>query len=280
MSGPELGLGTARTGGGERAAIALLETAAQAGVALVDAAPGFSDMERTLGRAWPFPSPFRVVTKTVRLSEGLDRLEARARRSVERMGLPRAHALLVSAAEDLAGPEGRELWARLERLRGEGLFERIGLVAGAEDDPTALARRYRPDIVQLPVSFLDQRLVRSGVLAALADLGAEVQLRSIFLRGLLFMPRDALPPAAAAAGPRLSRIQRALAEARVDPMQAALSYVMARPEASAVVVGVSSAAELRAVLTAAAMPPADLDWTALALDDPAALYPSRWPSAA
>ncbi|WP_299104488.1 aldo/keto reductase [uncultured Bradyrhizobium sp.] len=128
----------------------VLETAAASGMTLVDASPDWGDAERVLGRCWPFPSPFRVMTKTISLADGLDRLESRARRSLERLGLARAEALIVSGAADLLSPEGRHLWARLEKLKGDGLFKRIGVSAQGNDAPTLLARRYKPDLMQLP----------------------------------------------------------------------------------------------------------------------------------
>lgn len=254
----------------------VLETAATNGVNLVDASPSWGDAERVLGRSWPFPSPFKVMTKTLRAHEGLDRLESRARRSLERLGVARADALVVDCAEDLLGPDGRALWARLEKLKGEGLFKRIGISAHGSEEPVLLARRYRPDLIQLPCSMLDQRLVRDGALKALADLGVEVQVRSVFLHGLLFLPRESLPAALADAGPRLSRIRRILAEAKADPLQAALAFARSLPEVSTVIVGVGSAAELRAVLAAAMAPAPRLDWSELSLDHPRALDPRLW----
>jgi len=254
----------------------ILDTAAANQIGLVDTAPAYGDSERILGQSWPFPSPFRVVTKTLPVAEGLDRVETRARRSLERMGLSRGHAILVHAAEDLLGPDGPELWSRLQRLKAEGLFQKVGVSCYGSDEPVLLARRFKPDLIQLPCSLLDQRPARDGTLRALADLGVEVHLRSVFLQGLLFLDRDQLPAALGDAGPRLSRIRRALAEAGADPLQAALAYAQTRPEASAVIVGVTSAAELRAILAAASTPVPDLDWASLALDHPLALDPRRW----
>ena len=78
---------TAPSGAREEAMRFLLQTGADAGVKLIATRPE-GDNERLLGQAWPFPSPFQVTVRTVALSEGLDRIEARARRSLERMGLP------------------------------------------------------------------------------------------------------------------------------------------------------------------------------------------------
>ena len=111
------------------------------------------------------------------------------------------------------------------------------------------------------------------------ELGVEVHLRSIFLNGLLFLPPDRVPPAYQGAAARLSRARRMIAEGRTDPLQAALGFALSRPEADAVIVGASTAAELSAVIAAASSPPPDLDWDDMAIDDPEALDPRRWVAA-
>lgn len=268
----------APAGAREEALRTLLNTAADGGVSLIATRPD-GDGERLLGQAWPFPSPFQVTVRTVSLAEGVDRVEARARRSLERLGLPRGDTLLVSNAGDLAGAEGRALWDRLTALKDRGLFKRIGFCATVEDGPALLARRLNPDVVQIPCNLLDQRAARSGVLAELRSLDVAVHLSSVFARGVLFMGAEALPPEMAQHAHALSRTRRRLAEARVDPMQATLAYAMGLKEASAVVASVASAAELRAVLAAAHAPMPDLDWSSLALETPATAV-SRVSSAA
>jgi aryl-alcohol dehydrogenase-like predicted oxidoreductase len=167
----------------------------------------------------------------------------------------------------------------MRKLKAEGLFQKVGVSARAEDSPVALARKFQPDVMQLPASLLDQRLVLRGDLSALADLGVEVQLRSIFMQGLLFLPRDGLPTALASAGPRLSRIRRQIAEAGADPLQAALAYALQIPQVSSIVVGVASSAELRAIVAAALAPPPRLDWSELALDESTAGGVGLWAAA-
>lgn len=275
---PRLCLGAARVGGtglGESETLRLLDVARGGDVDLVDTAP-LGDGERILGRSWPFPSPFACIVRTLPAADGVDRVEARARRSLERLGVARGYALVATDAADLAGAEGRSLWARLEKLRDEGLFPRIGFRCRGGEDVSLIARRLRPDIVQVSCSLLDQRASHDGLLAQLGDLGTEVHLRAPFAGGLLFRERERLPAALAEAGPRLSRIRRALAEAGADPLQAALDYARSRIQADVVVVGVGSAAELRAVLAAWSAPGPKLDWAGLAFDDPGALDPSLW----
>ncbi len=272
----------APAGAREEALRFLLQTAADSGVTLVATRPD-GDGERRLSQAWPFPTPFQVTVRTVPLADGVDRVEARARRSLERLGLPRGDVLLISSAADLAGAEGRALWDRALALKDRGLYRRIGFCATVEDGPALLARRFQPDVVQLPCSLLDQRAHRSGVLDELAGLDVDIHLSSVFARGLLFISGDALPDHLAHHAPQLSRIRRRLAESRVDPMQATLAYTMGLPGVAAVIASVASAAEMRAVVAAAHAPAPNLDWAALQLEQPATIAagaPARISSAA
>jgi aryl-alcohol dehydrogenase-like predicted oxidoreductase len=160
------------------------------------------------------------------------------------------------------------------------LFARIGIAVHASDDPCGVARRFKPDLVQAPASLLDQRLLADGSLARIAGMGIEVQLRSVFLNGLLFLPPDRVPATLKGAAGRLSRVRRMIAEGRSDPLQAALGFALSRPEATAVLVSPTTAAELSAIIAAAASPPPDLDWDEMALDDPIALDSgSSWAAA-
>ena len=183
----------------------------------------------------------------------------------------RAQVHFDAEAGDLFSPQGAAMWERLKKLRDEGLIERVGVSVFASDEPVGLTRRFKPDIIQAPVSLLDQRLIVSGALAEIAGLGVEVHLRSIFLQGLLFLPPDRMPTALRGQAGPLSRVRRLIAEGRSDPLQAALWFALSRPEAHHVIVGVASAAELQAVIAAAASAPPDLDWDEMALEHPEAL---------
>lgn len=254
---------------------AVLDRAAAAGVRVLDASSAYGEAETTLGVTLPSPNPFKVVVRASAGPSG-DQLDAAARASLATLWLPSADTLLVSRAASLTGGQGPALWSACEALRGEGLFERIGFAADVGDDVLGLARRYRPDVVQLPVSLLDQRLVQDGTLLRVADAGVEVHLRCIFLHGLLFVPLERLPGRLKGSAARLKHVRQALGEAGVDPLAAALRFALDRPEAACVLVGAAGPSEFGAVLAAAASDLPDLDWPSMALDDPTLLDPRRW----
>jgi aryl-alcohol dehydrogenase-like predicted oxidoreductase len=281
LSAAQFGLdggSSARGRGPEAEARDMLAIAARAGLSALDASHIFGRAEQTLGELMPRPVPFNVVISTARADRGPDFVEAEARASLRRLGVERAHAIVVPNVGDLFGPHGPGLWQRLQQMRDAGLVSKVGIGVHATDDPIGVVRRFRPELVQAPGSLLDQRLLVDGSLARIAELGVEVQLRSIFLNGLLFLPPDRVPAQLKGAAGRLSRVRRMIAEGRSDPLQAALGFALSRPEAASVLVGCTSAAELSAVIAAASRPCPDLDWDDMAIDDPVALD-NRWAAA-
>jgi aryl-alcohol dehydrogenase-like predicted oxidoreductase len=247
-------------------AAAILARAAEAGIRVLDTAANYGEAETVL--AGLDTAPFRIVTKTISVRAGVEAVVARARQSATSL---KPDTLLVHAANDL---QDGTLWPALQALKTEGLFRHIGISAYAADDPAALAERFRPDVMQLPFSLLDQRLLADGSLTRLKDFGIEVHARSIFLQGLLFLTQ--LPEKLRHAAPRLEEIRRRIAEAGATPLTAALGFVLSRPEIGTALVGVTSGTELDQILHAASAPLPALDWEALALHDELTLTPSRW----
>jgi aryl-alcohol dehydrogenase-like predicted oxidoreductase len=248
----------------------ILALAARAGIGRLDTAVSFGFQESMLGQA-PGLDQFSLMVRAARADKGADFVETEARASLARLGVTRAEAIVVQNASELLGRNGPALWDKLEDLKDQGLFDKIGVVALASDDPVGMAKRFHPDLIQVPASLLDQRLIANGALSQIAEMGVEIHLRSVFLQGLLFLPPDRMPAQLQGAASSLSRVRRMIAEGRSDPLQAALGFALSRPEASAVVVNATTAQELNAMIAAAASPPPELDWENMAINDQAAL---------
>lgn len=249
---------------------AILARAEQAGVSLLDTAANYGKAEQVLAQC--DTGAFRMISKTISVKAGIPAMAARARESARALG--RLDALLVHAVSDLLGSDGDEVWRTLRQLKDEGVTKAIGISAYVASDPAALARRFRPDIMQVPFSLLDQRLLHDGSLSRLKELGVEIHARSLFLQGLLLMAQP--PEKLRDAVPLLRAVRDRIAAARSTPLAAAVSFVLSRPEVDVAVVGVTSRRELDEVLTAAPSTLPAQDWAACALEDERILTPSRW----
>lgn len=260
----------------------MLALASSGGLVCLDTAPAYGDAEARLGAALAGATGFRVITKTLPVDASeitpahANALRATFMHSLEKLRQPRIHGLLVHRADDLAKPGAPRLLEAMERLRDERLVEKLGVsvYSGAQiDRASALAPI---DIVQLPLSVLDQRLLVSGHIAALKARGVEVHARSVFLQGVLLMSPERLPPYLAPLRPGLRDYHRALAEQQLTPVEAALAWVR-QSGVDYAVVGAQSAAELAEIVHAAArITDTAIDCARYAVDDEDMILPPRW----
>jgi aryl-alcohol dehydrogenase-like predicted oxidoreductase len=282
----QFGLAYGVTHGGGRVADgevrAILAKARDAGIDTLDTAAGYGDAEDALGRAGAAKA-FHIITKTAAsggdsvTAADIDRIETRFRQSLEKLGVPAVDGVLVHAVSDLLAPGGELLWKRLEDWRSQGLARRIGVSVYDKAEIDAVLMRFTPEIVQLPLNVLDQRLLADGSIARLAERGVAIHVRSLFLQGLLLQEPSGTPVHLSRTKPFLERWWAACAAAKVSPLAAALGFGLGVPRVERFVVGVHSTAHLAEILAAIDAPTVNLDWPSLAAHDATTVDPRRWP---
>jgi aryl-alcohol dehydrogenase-like predicted oxidoreductase len=255
----------------------ILRLAANLGVRWLDTAADYGDAEALLGTVL-VEGPFRTVTKTMPLRNGsIESVIEGVRKSMRLLRRKPLDALLVHSAADLRAAEGPALWRSLLALKSSGEVHKLGISVYCNDGPLDLARQFAPDLMQVPISLLDQRLIASGELARIKELGVEIHARSIFNQGLMFLQADQVPPRLAHGAPRLAEIKHIIATIGISPLQAALAFALQQPAIDLIVVGVTSARELNEIAMATQVTPqTNLDWRALALEDAIMLDPRSW----
>ena len=227
---------------------------------LLDTAPVYGESERRIG-ASGFAQEFRIVTKmpprewrhpdwSVSVRHGL-------RCSLERLGVPSVHGLLVHASADLLAPDGRRLFDDLVELREEGLVAKLGVSTYAPREIEELWETFELDLVQLPLSILDQRALEGGHLVELDRRGVEVHARSVFLRGLL-LARDRLPECFARLEGHLETLHRRLAAMGMSPLEGALAFALSVPGVDVVLCGVDGCTQLEEILAVGCRPSGSL----------------------
>ncbi|MDP1878037.1 MAG: aldo/keto reductase [Actinomycetota bacterium] len=283
-----LALGTAQWGGtygvtnrtgvlSDADVSAIVEEARRVGIDAVDThrtadpAHGYGHAQERLR---PWASGFAITTKVFGGAAADLPVRGQLEESLDRLGVDRVHACLVhdwfDLDDDLAAGTAREL----DVLMREGLVGRVGISAYDRVDIERAARLFPAlGAVQVPLNALDQRLVGEPLMSELGAAGTELQVRSAFLQGLLV---DATSGAALSAHPDVIRFHRACAGLAVSPIRAALSFLRSIAWVDQVVVGVTSAGELREIGQAWALSPVDLDWAAVRSHDPGLVDPRLW----
>ena len=245
----------------------------------------YGNAEAVLGRQLPAAHGFRLVSKLPAQpqpefsAQDADAWEQAFRVSCQRLGVRGLDALLLHAPADLAKPGGQHLEAWLLGLRERGVVQRIGVsIYAAEDldgvNPALL------DLVQLPLSLYDQRLLQNGTLARLRARGTAIHARSLYLQGLLLTPALQWPRWVTPEVLAHQQALEALAEQRgCRLIDLALRFAREQADLEAVVLGVCSVRELGELQQAwaAVSPWQESEWGAWALQDAGILDPRRWP---
>tara|TARA_B100000035_G_scaffold229881_1_gene198060 strand:- start:590 stop:1480 length:891 start_codon:yes stop_codon:yes gene_type:complete len=293
---PQLCLGTAQFGlaygitnsigqVSEAAVGQLLDQAGAAGIRWLDTAQVYGNAEEVLGRQLPVAHGFRLISKLPAQTQpefspkDIDAWEQAFHASCQRIGVCGLDALLLHSPGDLAKPGGQLLEAWLLGLRERGVVQRLGLsIYAAEDlegvNPALL------DLVQLPLSLFDQRLLQDGTVARLRERGTAIHARSLYLQGLLLTPAAQWP---CWVNPEVRAHQKALealAERRCCRLiDLALGFAREQLDLEAVVLGVCSVKELRELLQTweSCSTWQESEWRTWALQDQGILDPRCWP---
>lgn len=263
-----------------REAAEILAMAAAAGIGMIDTAPAYGDSEETVGTLIGADPRWRIVTKTVDIArhppgKAADALSQGVSASLARLRRSRVDILLFHRAADLGREDADEILDAARALRTSGSVGQLGVSIYDAAELDAVLELIRWDVVQVPLSVIDQRLVRSGHVARLAEAGIEVQARSVFLQGLLLQAVDDLPVFAQPFASALGAVGRRAGDLGISALALCLAFVRTNPQLAACVVGVSSVRDLAQILDAGTRALPDL--SELAIADPALVDPRRWP---
>ena len=230
----------------------ILNVAADHGIDLLDTAISYGESERVLGVMGV--ADWKIVSKLPPVPDGISDVPAwiknQIERSLVRLGAKRLYGLLLHRPDQLIGPFGPLLLEALEGMKREGLVQKIGISVYAPGDLVRLSQVMHIELVQIPMSIFDRRLIESGWAGRLKQQGTEIHVRSVFLQGLLLMPAAYRPQKFSRWSAVWAIWDQWLNHTSVTPLQACLRYALGIDEVDKVLVGVDSANQLREILVA------------------------------
>ena len=229
----------------------ILSYARENNINTLDTAIEYGDSEASLGMA--NISNWRVVTKlpvipkkTNNIPEWIDQ---QINSSLLRLKIPKLDGLLLHNPIDLLSKNGNEIWKTIQIKKNEGLVKKIGFSIYSPNELELLWSSYKPDIVQVPFNILDRRIKTSGWLQKLNENNVEIQVRSVFLQGLLLMnPIERS---------RLfykwqfiwSVLDSWIMNNNISPIEASLGVVLSEKNIDCVIVGVESKNQLNEIIS-------------------------------
>ncbi|MBL6932631.1 MAG: aldo/keto reductase [Rhodospirillales bacterium] len=281
--GVDYGVGNRHALVAEATAADIITSAAEQAIGVLDTAAFYGNSEQVLGRIVKNSDPFRIVTKTAvvkgdEIDDGdLENFQQTFFRSLDTLKREQVYGLLVHHAADILKPGGDRLVKFLESQKYEGktLKAGISVYTGLEID--AVLEKFTPDIVQLPINLLDQRLIESDHLKKLKDRGVEIHARSIFLQGVLLQEPTTLPDYFTPMRTDLENIRTAVIGQKFTPLEACLAFAMQCAELDTILVGVMSVEDLQEIIQATeGIIGRHFEADGLASNNAALVDPSHW----
>jgi aryl-alcohol dehydrogenase-like predicted oxidoreductase len=258
----------------------VLQMAKNSGIDMLDTAIAYGDSEQILGKLGV--NYFKVVTKLPALPVGICNIEEWINKQIEasldRLGLNSIHGVLLHRSENVLGNAGSQVIQSLQRLKSQGLTQKIGV---SIYDPQELVQVFKVmeiDLVQSPLNLLDRRLETSGWLTRLRARGVETHTRSSFLQGLLLMPRAEIPKKFERWSNIWDAWHNGLIECKTSATAACLSYPLSLLDVDQVVIGVDNAEQLSQLIKISNKKTRLDDWSFMISEDEQLINPTHWSS--
>jgi aryl-alcohol dehydrogenase-like predicted oxidoreductase len=149
------------------------------------------------------------------------------------------YGMYIHNENQLLGPEGKQIFELLEISKKFGFIENIGISIYNKKNLDKLLKKYKFDIVQLPISLLDQRLIKDGTLKKIKLKKIKIFARSIFLKKILLLETKKRPKYFKKWSFELAAYDSYIKKNRISKLDACLQFVNSIKEIDNIIVGVS-----------------------------------------
>ncbi|MFA5771234.1 MAG: aldo/keto reductase [Thermoplasmata archaeon] len=232
---------------GESASI--IKNAVENGINTFDTAPEYGDSEKILGACLKeFDSGKLVFISKVPPTNWdknketiVDSVKKNVKKTLENLGIKTLSIYLFHRFEDAIKENGLIL-RELERLKLEGIIEKIGVSTYAPDEAEKALNIEGVEVIQVPFNLIDKRLLENGFLKKAKRKGITVLARSVFLQGLFF--KDNIPDKLKEFWLYRQRILTICEENNITIGELALRYNLSINELDSVLIGVEKTEQL------------------------------------
>lgn len=284
----QLILGTAQFGAGygitnnkrridDQSVIEIVDTALARGISLFDTATDYGDSQDRLGALAEQTTTASFITKFSLAETGEPpTAESLYEESMRRLRVEKLAGLLFHKVADLSDERSLLAFDVVRRARDAGIIDRVGVSIYDKSDLNRVLTVFPDlDILQIPGSIVDRRLLDDEDVHALSARGVEIHVRSVFLQGLLLADPSAFDERFVALSPVVASLRSHALETGVELLELLLSFVRDYPIVDAVLVGATSVAEIGAIADAWGAPSGPLFDMAPALPLEV-IDPRRW----
>lgn len=254
----------------------ILQVAKQSGLSLIDTAVDYGSAHGVLGEVGV--EGFHIVTKIGEIKANSQTLTKTIERiileAIEKLKVETLYGVLFHRTETLIGSNGKKFLDVLTSMQRHGIVEKLGVSIYDPNELSSVFKIFDPEIIQTPLSVVDQRFINSTWSRVAESQKIEVHARSVYLQGALIQEVSKLPKYFEPWAYKIEEFQKMATVNGLTYAQAALAFALRQDIVSNVIVGVLSSSQLNEVLDEKTYP--EFEFAQLAVSDPRLLNPSLW----
>ena len=218
----------------------------------IDTSPVYNKSEKIIGLL--NNNRFKIISKIPAIPKNIKKYNIKkwmmrnTANSLENLKIKKFECLLLHGANSLLSKNGDEIYKSIKNMKANEFTNKIGISIYDFNILDKILKKFKFDLVQVPLNILDQRLVETKWLKKLKEKNIEVHVRSIFLQGILLMKHNRLPKQLKKLSKNWMIWENWLKENELSPLQACLSFVLSYRKLDGIVLGCNSVNQLDQIL--------------------------------
>ena len=165
----------------------LIKSAQNNNVLHIDTAFSYGKAHKELGKIGV--KKFKVTTKLPLLSIKTKNLEKKITnlifQAIKDLKIKKIDTLLIHSFKNLIELDKKRYLDSLKKIKSKGLVNNIGISLYKSNEVNKILKFWKPDVIQLPYNVFNRDIEVKKILPLLKRKKIKVQVRSVFLQGLL-----------------------------------------------------------------------------------------------
>jgi aryl-alcohol dehydrogenase-like predicted oxidoreductase len=228
----------------------LIKSAIELGINRFDTAIGYGNSEVTLGNAIESKIGLKIDTKINPINfSHQDEILDEIRASLQRLKIEQIETIYIHDSNILKTKKNDLVTSSLLEAKALGLVNKIGISIYEEDELNLIQTEFKiANSIQVPENICDRRLINNPKLYELAENGVELNVRSVFLQGLLTMNSNNLPSSLRSAHDSILSLEKFSRVNGISSVDICIAYAKSIQWATNIIIGTNSIQQLKQVL--------------------------------
>ena len=205
--------------------------------------------------------------------------EYNLQKSLKQLKIDYLECLMIHNSKNLKDNRGKDLLNWLKKAKDRGLVKKLGVSIYEKSEIEQISLK-DIDVIQVPLSIYDQRMIEGGTLKDLKSKRMEIHARSIYMQGLVVTNSESWPKWVDKEQlKKHKKLEKYCAEQRTTLVEAAHQFINGIPELDRYIVGVCNCVQLEELIKARNKKSTMCIDTmkSFGIDDDTLVDPRKWP---